>query len=66
MGRKIKSKLILLGKNIQWLADELNISKAGLYAKLSGKTRFTLDEVRTIVYVLELSKDEIVDIFFKN
>lgn len=66
MNKKIKSKLILLGKSVLWLANKLSISKASLYNKLNGKTRFTLDEVRIITDVLELTDEEVIDIFFDN
>lgn len=66
MNKKIKSKLILLGKSVLWLANKLSISKASLYNKLNGKTRFTLDEVRIITDVLELTDEEVIYIFFDN
>lgn len=62
----IKSKLILLGKNVGWLAERLGISKTALYKKLNGTTRLTLDEARIITDALDLSADEIMEIFFEN
>lgn len=66
MDKIIKSKLILLGKNVGWLAERLGISKTALYKKLNGTTRLTLDEARIITNALDLSTDEIMEIFFEN
>lgn len=66
MDKIIKSKLVLLGKNVDWLAKCLDISKQALYKKLNGTTRLTLDEVRTITKVLDLSTEEVMEIFFGN
>ena len=66
MNKIIKSKLVLLGKNVDWLAERLGISRTALYKKLNGTTRFTLDEARMITDALDLNTDEVMEIFFGN
>lgn len=46
------------------LADALGIHPSTLSQKLNGKTEFTISEAETLKNVLELTNDEVSDIFF--
>ena len=57
---KIKDKKL----NYQKLAKELRISESGLNKKINGKNFFTQSEIYELKELLELSNDELVQIFF--
>lgn len=59
----LKSKIILKGYTLNSLAKELNKSKATLSQKINGKTKFSQLDIRNISRILELSADEIKEIF---
>lgn len=62
-------KLKLMGKNVSWLLEEMGkegeeISKSSIYKKLRGETQFTAVEIKTIAKVMDLTNEEMLDIFF--
>ncbi len=59
---------VLEEKNIKrsQLAKVLGVSETTLRTRFKKKTCFTLDEVYLIKDFLELSKEEMIDIFFKS
>lgn len=50
--------------SIPQLADLLEMSKKTMYSRFSGDTDFSLSEIQKIAKILELSKAEILIIFF--
>ena len=52
------------GKSIVDMCDMLNISRSAFYRKCTGKSEFTMSEIKKIVDFLEL--DSPMDIFFAN
>lgn len=46
-------------------AKNLNLSTTALNNKLNGKTQFTSDELFILINEMEVTPDEIKDIFFK-
>ena len=52
-------------KTLVEIAEDLNISKRSLYNKIEGKTDFKLMEFIRLCKILQLSRDEMVDIFLK-
>jgi len=48
------------------LADAIGISTYTLRTRFKKETAFTIDEVKIIKEKLNLSIDQLVDIFFKN
>lgn len=57
---KIKDKKL----NYQKLAKELRISESGLNKKINGKNYFTQSEIYQLKELLELSNNELIEIFF--
>ena len=50
----------------KYLAERLGLSPSGLKRKLMGQTEFKLDEVTTLARLLNLSGEELLQIFFKK
>lgn len=64
---KLKGKIVECGLNISILADEIGIDKATLYRKISENgDPITIREADKISEALNLSKEEVNDIFFSQ
>ncbi|WP_313961751.1 helix-turn-helix transcriptional regulator [uncultured Parvimonas sp.] len=63
---KLRNLIDDSGLKINYIANELNISREGLYHKLEGKTEFKVSEVQKLAKVLNMSNDMRNIIFFKN
>lgn len=64
---KLKGKIIECGLNVSELADKIGIDKATLYRKISANgSRITIREADMISKELNLSKEEVNDIFFSQ
>ncbi len=64
--RKLMSKLAYKNCNTAELAEALGLSKTSVYRKLSGKSDFTCTEISKLKSRLELSGDDLVQIFFSG
>ena len=64
--QKLKARIVLTGKKISDVLEDLNISKTAWYRKLSGISVFTLDEIKRIAIYLQLDEEEIIAIFFDD
>lgn len=60
---KLKAKIIEKGFTITSLAKELNLSKTTLSQKTNNKVKFSQVDIRKISEKLELTGEEIKDIF---
>ena len=60
---KLKAKIIEKGFTITSLAKELNLSKTTLSQKTNNKVQFSQVDIRKISEKLELTGEEIKDIF---
>lgn len=64
---KLKGKIVECGLNISILADEIGIDKATLYRKIrENGDPITIREADKISEALNLSKEEVNDIFFSQ
>jgi len=66
---KLKSKLVYNKIDPSTLLDSLkgkgiNISKSSYYKRMRGEVEFSLSEIRSIADILDLTPEEIMDIFF--
>ena len=52
------------GKTKEQLCVDLNIGKSAFYRKLAGITEFTLSEIKAISHYLQLTNDELLEVFF--
>lgn len=48
MGKRVKALMVLKGDSVSKLAKYLNISRQTLYNKMSGITKFTLEDIEMI------------------
>lgn len=60
---KLKAKIMENGFTITSLAKELKISKPTLSQKINNKIKFSQDNIREISRKLNLTSDEIKEIF---
>ena len=63
--------IVLLKKTIKdsglknkYIAEQLGITEAAYYSKMSGKRKFNVDEAVAIMNILNISKSLAYDIFF--
>lgn len=68
---KIYSALAIREMHVNDFLKELNdnglkISKSAYYSRIRGEQEFDIKEIKTIVKVLNLSRDQMNDIFLKN
>ena len=62
----LRQKMIEKNKSNKELAFELGISRSAMQRKLSGKTQFSQSELKVLISILQLSKAEILYIFFDD
>lgn len=60
----LKSKIRKKKLNYKEISKKMNISESGLNKKMNGKNFFTQSEIYELKELLELSNDELVQIFF--
>lgn len=60
---KFKMKLLEMNCTVKDIADALDISTQAVYKKLNGETKITVDDLRKIKTKLDLSDDEVSEIF---
>lgn len=61
---KLKGKIVEHGMTQVELSKIMNIANNSLSRKINGKTPFTLGELQCIKNALELTSQEMTDIFF--
>lgn len=62
----LKSIMVLKGDNIKMLAEKLGMSRQTLSLKMDGYSDFKQSEIYAISRIYELTKDEVLKIFFKE
>ena len=62
----LKSKLSLKEKTQKDLAKALGLSKVSVSKKINGLLRFSLPEVKKVKDYLDLTNDEVVEIFING
>lgn len=62
----LRQKMTEKNKSNKELAFELGISRSAMQRKLSGKTQFSQSELKVLISILQLSKAEILYIFFDD
>lgn len=64
---KLKAKLVENGRNVDYLADSIGVTRATIYRRLDGGgADFTVGEVDKIGQALNLTAAEINSIFFSQ
>lgn len=54
------------GLKNKYIAEQLGITEAAYYSKMSGKRKFNVDEAAQLVGILNISNAVAYDIFFKS
>lgn len=62
--KKLKSKLVEKGMNVEQLAKKIGKDRSSLYRKLADTKRMTIKDALDIKDVLDLTDTEARDIFF--
>jgi len=62
----LKEKNKSSGYRFGYLANQLNLSRTGLYNKINGKTEFLASEIQSLSDILNLDINERENIFFNK
>lgn len=60
----LRKKIEERGLKIYYIADKLNLSNQGLSNKFENKSEFKVSEVAILKALLDLTEDEVQEIFF--
>lgn len=64
---KLKGKIVEKGFNIADVANRMGVDKATLYRKINAQGKsLTIKDVSSIADILELSSEEVTNIFLTN
>lgn len=67
MNRQLfKARALLAGLSMEEIAKNLGINVATLYRKLNSKSDFTRAEIQALRGLLEITAQEVEDIFFAD
>lgn len=64
--RALRLAIYRAGQTTGSVAEAIGVSRASFSAKLNKKHAFTLDEIKSLVTVLNIADDEIGTIFFER
>lgn len=62
----LKGKIIENGFNLKSFSEATKIKKTALYRKLNNQSEFDRKDINSIISVLHLTADQVIDIFFAN
>lgn len=62
----LNEKIKKSGYRFGFLANQLNLSRTGLYNKINGKTEFLASEIQSLSDILNLDIHERENIFFNK
>lgn len=60
----LKERIQESGYKVQYIAESCGLSVMGLRNKIDGKTEFTVSELTVLIYLLKLSLEDMMNIFF--
>lgn len=60
----LREKILNKGMSLVFVSGKLDITREGLYNKLSGNSEFKASEIKTLADLLSLTPKEIETIFF--
>lgn len=64
--RALRAKMLMMGVSVERVCEAAGICKASYYRKERGETQFTQKEMQAIVDLLDMTAEEIRDIFFNK
>ena len=62
----LRQKIYQSGYRIRYIADKLGISYPTLQSRIDGETEFKSDEVIILKELLQLTEDEVIEIFYSK
>jgi DNA-binding phage protein len=62
--KRLKDRIDQSGLKLQWIAEQLGLTRFGLYKKLSGESDFRQQEIAKLSEILELSAEDRDALFF--
>lgn len=62
--KRLKDRIDQSGLKLQWIAEQLGLTRFGLYKKLSGESDFRQQEIARLSEILELSAEDRDALFF--
>lgn len=60
----LKEKINMSGYRLRFIAKKVGITYQALHNKIYNKTEFKQDEIQKLKIILELTHEEVVQIFF--
>lgn len=63
---QLKSKIKASGYKLSYLAEEISITRQGLFNKINNRTDFTVEEMKKLSLLLNLKDREMKEIFLSN
>ncbi len=63
--RKLKAKLIEMGETVESVSNKLRMNTSTFYRKFNNNG-FSVADVQAMILVLNLSENDIMEIFFEN
>ena len=64
---KLKGKIVEQNLSVEKLAELMGINKSTIYRKIANDgSDFSIDEVDSMIKILNLSADDVISIFFKQ
>lgn len=63
---KLKAKMVENEISVSQLADRVGVNQATMYRRFNGGENFSIKEASEIAKILNLSADELNDIFFNE
>ena len=64
--KRLKDRIDQSGLKLQWIAEQLGLTRFGLYKKLSGESDFRQQEIARLSEILELSAEDRDALFFAS
>lgn len=69
MANNQKIKIKMLENNINnytELAEKLNTNRQNVYNKLKNRTKWNYNDIQKLIFLLNLTPDDVFEIFFKG
>lgn len=60
----LKGEIVRAGMTLGQFADELGMSSSTLVDRMAGRTEFKRSEIERTIHLLDLSDQQVLDIFF--
>ena len=59
---RFRAQLVLIGKTMRWLAEQLDIDESTLYRKVNSDGNFSREEINKMIIIMQI--EDPMEIFF--